>query len=239
MSLREVINETDTPAGRRFDITIQFLIVVSLVASAIDTLPTLSAETHAALRRVELVTVAIFTVEYLARLLTAPRPLRFASSFFGLVDLAAILPFYLATGLDLRAVRAFRLLRLTRLLKLLRYNRAVQRYRLAFAAIRAELTLFLIAAFMVVYIASVGIYQFEHRAQPEAFSSVFASMWWAVATLTTVGYGDVYPVTAGGRLFTSVVLLAGLAIVAVPTGLISSALTEVLMEEHETHGQSS
>jgi voltage-gated potassium channel len=219
-ALRRVIHDDDTRAGRAFDLVVQWLIVVSLVASAVDTLPSLSDQAHAAFRTFERATLVAFTVEYLARLVTAPRPLRFARSFFGLVDLAAVVPFWLGTGLDLRAVRAFRLLRLVRLLKLLRYSRALMRYRLAFGAIKAELTLYLLASFLVVYVASVGIYQFEHAAQPEAFASVFDSMWWAVATLTTVGYGDVYPVTAGGRAFTVLILVVGLGVVVVPTALV-------------------
>ncbi len=238
-SLGRVVHDSGTPAGRAFDLAVQWLIVVSLVASAVDTLPALSAEAHAAFRTFERVTIGVFTAEYLLRLATAPRPLRFARSFFGLVDLAAIVPFYLGTGLDLRAVRAFRLLRLVRLLKLLRYNRAIVRYRSAFSAIRAELTLYLLVSFLVVYVASVGIYQFEHEAQPEAFASVFDSMWWAVATLTTVGYGDVYPVTAGGRAFTALILLVGIGVIAVPTALVASSLTEVMREEHEAASRES
>ena len=231
--VRLVVEDTETRTGRAFDIAIQWLIAASLLASAVATLPAISAEARAAFRAFEVFTVAVFTAEYLLRLWVARHPLRFATSFYGLVDLLAILPFYLSTGLDLRALRAFRLLRLVRLLKLVRYSRAIERYRRAFTAIRAELSLYLGASFLCVYVASVGIYQFEHRAQPEAFSSVFDSMWWAVATLTTVGYGDVYPITTGGRVFTVLILIVGLGVVAVPTALVASSLTEVLREEHE------
>jgi len=232
-ALRQIIHEDDTKAGRWFDIVVQWWIVASLVASAVDTLPSLSADAHSAFQAFERVTVILFTIEYVARVLSAPRPLRFARSFFGLVDLAAILPYYLATGLDFRAVRAFRLLRLIRLLKLLRYSRAIARYRIAFTSIRPELMVYLAVSVLIVYIASVGIYQFEHQAQPAIFTSVFGSMWWAVSMLTTGGYADVSPITPAGRAFTVLILAIGLGVVAVPTALIASSLTEVLREEHE------
>ena len=148
------------------------------------------------------------------------------------MDLLAVLPFYLSVGgLDLRALRAFRFFRLVRVLKLLRYHRALEHFKRTFRSMREELVLFLAACTLLVYLASVGIYYFEREAQPEAFGSVFSSMWWAVATLTTVGYGDAYPVTIGGRLFTTFILVIGLGIVAVPAGLISSALQRAMRNE--------
>ena len=129
------------------------------------------------------------------------------------------------TGLDLRAVRAFRLLRLVRVLKPARYSAAARRFHKAFLLAREELILFVLVASIMLYLAAVGIYYFEHEAQPEAFQSVFHSLWWAVATLTTVGYGDVYPITAGGRIFTAFVLFVGLGIVAIPAGMVATALS--------------
>jgi voltage-gated potassium channel len=152
-------------------------------------------------------------------------------SFYGLIDLAAILPFYIATGFDLRSVRAIRLLRLFRIFKMVRYSEALARFRRAFQLVREELVIFLSASFVIVYLASVGIYYFENPAQPEIFASVFHSMWWAIATLSTVGYGDIYPITSGGRLFTGLVLLVGLGIVAVPAGVLASALSQIRSED--------
>ncbi|MEM7243976.1 MAG: ion transporter [Acidobacteriota bacterium] len=223
--LSRVVNHVDTPAGRAVSLVIQALIVLSLVTFSIETLPDLSPETRAWLHWIEVVTVALFTIEYLLRWFAAERRWAFVFSFFGIVDLLAILPFYLASGLDLRSLRALRLLRLVRILKLARYARAMNRIGAAFRAIREELVLFGTASLIVLYLSAVGIYHFEHEAQPEQFGSVFASLWWAMATLTTVGYGDVYPVTAGGRTFTFFVLAIGLGIIAVPTGLMASALS--------------
>ena len=120
----------------------------------------------------------------------------------------------------------FRFLRLFRLLKLARYSRAIQRYKDAFVIAKEEIVLFLSATLAVLYVSSVGIYYFENPVQPKLFASVIHSMWWAVVTLTTVGYGDVYPVTVGGRIFTFFVLLVGLSVVSVPPGLVASALSE-------------
>ena len=150
---------------------------------------------------------------------------KFIFSFFGIIDLLAILPFYLSLGLGLTSLRALRFLRLFRILKLARYNRAMKHFTRAISSAKEEIMLFLFITLMLIYFAAVGIYYFEHEAQPEHFSSVFDSLWWAIITLTTVGYGDVYPITIGGRVFTFFILLIGLGIVAIPTGIISSALS--------------
>jgi voltage-gated potassium channel len=226
VTLRQVIEETDTIAGRLFDIFVQSLIVFSLITFSLDTLPNLSEKQYSILNWVEVVTVLIFTAEYLLRIYVSSDRKRFIFSFFGLADLAAILPFYIAAGIDLRAIRAIRLLRLVRILKLARYSDAVRRFHRAFLIAKEEILLFFFVTAIVLYLAGVGIYYFENAAQPDTFSSVFHSLWWAVATLTTVGYGDIYPITAGGKFFTFVVLLIGLGIVSVPAGLVASALSK-------------
>lgn len=233
MGIKNTINGDDSPASKWFALIIQGLIVLSLVSFSIETLPNISPHLRQQLRCVEVFTIAVFSAEYLLRIWAAPARLRFIFSFYGLVDLAAILPFYIATGLDLRAIRAFRLLRLLRILKLVRYSHAVQRFHRAFLISRDELVLFGCVSMILLYLSAVGIYFFERDAQPEAFGSVFHSLWWAVATLTTVGYGDVYPITAGGRIFTFFVLIVGLGVIAIPTGLISSALSKARREEAE------
>ncbi len=231
--LKEVIERNETRSGRGFDFFIQFLIVASLATSSIETLPNLSAKWSEILNIFEFVAVVIFTGEYLLRLYVADRKFAFVTSFFGVIDFVAILPFYLALGIDLRSVRAFRLLRLFRLLKLARYSRAIQRFHRAFLIAKEEVVLFLAVTAILLYLAAIGIYHFEYEAQPEVFSSVFHSLWWAVTTLTTVGYGDTYPVTVGGRVFTFVVLLIGLGVVSVPAGLVASALSKARQMESE------
>ncbi len=232
-TVKQIIDGKDTFIGRAFDLTVQVLIVGSLISFSLETLPDLSPLIHSVLHAFEIGSVVFFTIEYLLRIYVASSRLKFITSFFGLIDLVAILPFYLSTGLDLRSMRAFRLMRLFRLLKLARYSAAIRRFHLAFSIAKEEIILFLCLTIIMLWLAAVGIYHFEHETQPDAFKSVFHSLWWAVTTLTTVGYGDVYPVTVGGRIFTFFVLLVGLGIVAVPAGLVSSALSKARQIEDE------
>ncbi len=211
---------------RSADLCIQVLIVLSMLAYAMETLPDLSQSVRQYLSCFEIATILVFTIEYVLRLTMSDRRLAYATSFFGLIDLFAILPFYLSLGIDLRSLRAFRLLRLIRIFKLARYSKAIQRFHRALLIAKEEIALFLFAAFIMLYFAAVGIYHCEHEAQPEAFASVFHSLWWSLVTLTTVGYGDVYPITTGGKVFTFGVLVIGLGVVSVPAGLVASALSE-------------
>ena len=230
-TLKTLVEDNTTIHGRRFDLAVQLLIAVSIVGFSIETLPGLSPSTKQLLKGVEGVTVGIFTVEYILRIIVADRRMRFITSFYGVVDLLAIRPFYVSTGLDLRSVRVLRFFRLFRSFKMVRYSNAIQRLHRAFALVKEELLLFLVVTAMLLYLSAAGIYYFENPLQPEVFSSVFDGLWWAVATLITVGYGDVYPVTAGGKIFTFLVLIIGLGVVAVPTGLLASALSEAIRSE--------
>ena len=231
-----MVEQSDTRAGRWFDAVVFALIVVSLITFSIETLPNLPPPAAAMLYWIEFATVLLFTGEYLLRLAVADSRWRFVRSFFGVLDLVAILPFYLAAGVDLRAVRTFRLLRLLRILKLARYSDAIRRLRRAVGIVREELILFLNVALILIFLSAVGIYYFEHDRQPEHFASVFHSLWWAIVTLTTVGYWDTFPITTGGRVFTFFVLFLGLGIVAVPTGLFASALAKAREEEEDARG---
>lgn len=233
MNLKAIIEDNDTKAGRAFDLVIQLLIVISIITFSIETLPDLSSGTISLLSTIETVIVTIFTLEYLVRVYVANRKRDYVFSFYGIVDLIAIAPFYLSIGLDLRTLRILRILRLFRLFKLVRYNRAMQRLGRAFHIAKEEVVLFCVVTIMLLYLSAVGIYYFENEAQPEQFKSIFHSFWWAVTTLTTVGYGDVYPITVGGRIFTFLVLMIGLGIVAVPAGLLASALSKARQEEQE------
>jgi len=230
--LRRIVEGSETPASRAFALTIQALIVYSLVTFSLETVPGLPAGARRFLATSETVVVVIFTAEYLLRVAVSRPRLGYVLSFFGLIDLLAILPFWLSTGIDLRSLRALRFLRLVRIVKLVRYGDAARRFKQAYFIVREELFLFLGMTAILLYLAAVGIYYFERAAQPESFGSVFRCLWWAVSTLTTVAYGDVYPITTGGRIFTSFVLLLGLGVVAVPAGLFASALSKVRQLEH-------
>lgn len=223
--LRAILDGEDPAWGHPFRVLLAVLILATAVAVALETVDTLPPWLRAGLAVFEVAAAVAFAAEYALRLYAARRPWRYALSFWGLVDLAAFLPTLLFLGTDLLAARTLRLMRLLRLLKLVKQERALDNILGAIRDVADELMVVLAAAALTLYLAAVGIYLFEHEAQPEAFPSIPASLWWAIATLTTVGYGDVVPITPGGRIFTGVVLILGLGIVAVPTALIATALT--------------
>ena len=224
--LRAVIEDTSTVKGKIFDYFIQALILLSLLAFTIETFPDNSKVTIELLNTFEFLCVIVFSIEYLLRVIVSKKPLKYIFSFYGVIDFLAIFPFYLKSIYDLRALRAFRIFRIFRALKLIRYNRALNRFNIASKIVKEELILFLILTSIFVFIASAGIYFFENEAQPENFSSVIHSGWWAIVTLTTVGYGDVYPITVGGKIFTTFIVLIGVGIVTIPAGLVASALSK-------------
>ena len=209
-------------------------IVVSLLTFPIDTFQGLPSSVRDALYIAEMVIVAVFSVEYLLRLFLAERKRDYALSFLGIVDLLAILPFYLAVFLagdvDGRILRTIRLIRLIRIFKLVRYINALERLRKALLIAREEIIAFLGLAFFLIYVSAAGIWYFESEVQPENIGSVFDGFWWAIITLTTVGYGDVYPITTGGRIFTIMMLIVGLGVISIPTGIFASALTRARNE---------
>ncbi|MCY4523839.1 MAG: ion transporter [Halobacteriovoraceae bacterium] len=226
MNLKKLTHK-DSPLSRKFDFFIQGLVVISLITFPIETLPHLQPDFKHILNIFEIIIVIIFSLEYLIRLYTAEKKLSYVFSFYGIIDLLAIIPYYLASGIDLRTLKIIRILRLLRMLKFLRYKHVSNRFTTALALIKEDLIFFSVATLIILYLSAVGIYYFEHEAQPEAFKTVFHGLWWAVATLTSVGYGDVYPVTVWGKIFTFFILIIGMGIIAVPTGLFASALTKV------------
>lgn len=229
--LQQIVIFSDTVPGRRFDIFIQCLIVVSLIGFSLETLDTLSPTFQSFLYQLELVTVALFSIEYVLRLWLSPKRIQYVFSFYGLVDFLAILPFYLSLGIDLRSVRVLRLMRLFRIFKLANYSRAIETFQKAYHQIREELIIFGTFSIIILYISSIGIYIFEHEAQPAEFGTIFKSFWWSIFTLTSVGFGDVFPITLGGRIFTILIVIIGLGVIAVPTGLFASALSKTIKEK--------
>ena len=199
------------------------LIVASAIAIALETEPATPPQLHRILAWLEIVVIGVFAAEYTLRLLSTPHPLRYAMSFWGIVDLMAFLPAVVLLAPEWQVVRA---LRLVRLLKLFRASSSLDRLVEAMRQVRGELFAFGVIAALMLYVSAVGIYLFEHEAQPEVFSSILTSLWWAVASFTTVGYGDMVPVTLGGRLFTTFVLFIGLGIIAVPAAIVTTALLE-------------
>lgn len=227
LKLRKVIDSSQA----NFFLTI--LIFFSVICFSIETMPNLSDGTLHFLQISELITVLIFTIEYCMRIYVSEKRIKFIFSVYGIIDLLAILPYYLVTALDLRSLRLLRILRLARILKLTRHQKAIQRFAKAIYIAKEELVVFTFASLVLIFLAAVGIYYFEHSVQPEKYRTIFDCLWWAVATLTTVGYGDIYPITIGGRLFTFAILLVGLGLVAVPTGIVASALSSVRDKERD------
>lgn len=235
--LRSIVDDNTTPLGKVFDYIIQVLILLSLVSYSVETLPDNPVWLDDLLNRIEIFCVVVFSLEYVLRIYAAEKPLKYIFSFYGLIDLIAILPFFLTGAVDLRSVRAFRVFRIFRTLKLIRYNRALHRFNIALSIVKEEVVLFFMVSGIIVFLAAAGIHFFESEAQPESFASIFHSLWWAIATLTTVGYGDVYPVTIGGKVFTFFVLLVGIGIVTVPAGLVATALSKARQIEDRERKQ--
>jgi len=229
--LKNIVEINKNRQSKFFDIFIQVLILLSIITFSIETIPNLDTSIQKMLKQFEIFSIVIFTLEYFIRIYVADKKLKYIFSFYGMIDLIAILPFYLTFFVDFRSVKAFRLFRLFRLFKLVKYIKTLDKFQKAMYLAKEEFVLFFILTLMMFYLASLGIYYFENEAQPEVFKSIFDSMWWAVATLTTVGYGDVYPITIGGKIFTTIILLIGLGVVGIPAGIVASALSEVNQEE--------
>ncbi|QGJ68964.1 Voltage-gated potassium channel [Planctomycetales bacterium 10988] len=171
----------------------------------------------------EIGVVSIFTLEFFLRLYVAKNRWRYLTSFMGLIDLLAILPFYLPFFIDLRSLRIFSLLRLTRVLKLQRLNASIVQFLICFGKIKNELKIIGTILFLFLLVSSTMVYQFERQAQPEVFSDIWSSIWWSVITITTVGYGDMYPVTPAGRFIASIMVVFGLAVFGTFTSVVGTA----------------
>lgn len=182
----------------------------------------------------EWIITIFFTIEYIARVITVKKPSKYIFSFYGIIDFLAVIPYYLSS-IDLRFLRAFRIFRIFRAFKLIRYNKALNRFQIAYRIVKEELMLFMIVILILLFIVSAGIYFFENEAQPDVFKSIFHSAWWSIVTLTTVGYGDVYPITVLGKIFTFFVLIIGVGVVTVPAGLVATSLSKAreIQEEEQ------
>ena len=229
-----------------FDYFIATLIILNVIAISIETLSSLDPNISYIIKIFEVVSVLIFTIEYLMRLyvsdLTYPRKkkiysiLAFAFSPLGLVDLFAILPFYLPIffPFDLRFIRLFRLIRFIRVFKIARYNKALNLIVAVFKEKKAELGMTFFVALIILLIASFLMYFVEGKVQPDKFDNVFSSFWWALGTLSGVGYGDIYPMTILGKIISGIVSILGIGIVALPTGIISSGFVSKLSQSKKT-----
>jgi voltage-gated potassium channel len=187
----------------------------------------------------EIVSIVIFSAEYIYRIVHAGYKegfkgvVTYVFSFYGLIDLISILPFYLnqILKIDGRFFRILRLFRLTRIFKVGRKSKSLKVFTRALMSVKSELTFTLFLSVITILFSASAIYYLENEAQPDKFSSITESIWWATVSLATVGYGDVYPVTVGGKIFASLISLVGIGVVAIPTGVISAAFVEEIYKE--------
>lgn len=218
--------------GIAFDWFMVVLIVLNVFAVIIESFQDISFKFDGILSLFEIISITIFSFEYLLRLWTAnlkysnsKHPyFSFIFSFMAMVDIFAILPFYLPfiISIDLRFLRIIRLFRILRILKLNRYNASISMIGCVLKREKDILLTTGFVAFLLLLMASSIMYYVENEAQPEKFSNIIASFWWAIATLTTVGYGDVYPITTAGKILSGIISFLGVGLVALPTGIISS-----------------
>lgn len=233
-------------ASRLFDLLILSLIFLNAVAVIVGSVPDIQKHWSVWLDRFEVFSVAVFTVEYLARLWSCTAQpeykhpvlgrLKMATTPMCIIDLLSILPFYLPFfGFDLRSLRVLRLLRIFRLAKAGRYYKSLTMLREVIVEKRAELLLTSTLMVLLLVISSSLLYFCEHAAQPKVFSSIPATMWWSVATLTTIGYGDMYPVTLAGKLITSLIAILGIGMFALPTGILGAGFVEAMEKSRADH----
>ena len=212
--------------GTRFEIASSIAVFASIAVMALETFD-LPAGLKEALFVADASLSLLFLAEYIFRIASAEDKRAYVTSFYGIIDLVAIFPILVHAVSSARVVRLLRVLRIVRLLKIKRYNDALDRYRRALKLIAAEAVLFTGVAFVFIIGFAFMIYEFEHEAQPDVYRNIFDSIWWAVISLTSIGYGDVYPITNAGRMLTLAMVLTGMGIVAVPTALLASALGRV------------
>lgn len=256
MSVKKKVFSVIQPASdgdkisRAFDLCIIALIVINVVLVIADTF-NLPSTVSAVSSAIEDISIIIFTIEYILRLWTSDlllpeiRPiiarLRYAFSFLAIIDLLSILPFYIpfVFPVDLRVLRALRIIRLFRVFKFNRYTTALSSIWDVFKRKKHQLVSSISVVLLLMVISSVIMYSVESEAQPDAFGNAFSALWWAVATLTTVGYGDIYPITVIGKILSAIIALLGIGLVAVPTGIISSGFIEKIDDPESDHNHKS
>lgn len=226
-------------ASKVFDLTIMSLIIINVILAIADTF-NLPNQVKICFNYIETFSVIVFTIEYALRLYTADMlypdmnkakaRVKYVFTFMALIDLVSILPFYIPfiIPIDLKILRMLRIIRLFRIFKVNRYTSALSTIGAVFKNKKNQLLSSIFVVLTLMIIASVIMYNIENEAQPENFSNAFSALWWAIATLTTVGYGDIYPITVMGKILSAVIALLGIGLVAVPTGIISAGFMEVI-----------
>ena len=221
----------------RFDIFIYVLIIANIIAMVLESHKFIQAQFSQFFYYFELISILIFSFEYFYRIIISYKESKwlgvknYVFSFFGFIDLISILPFYVKQFvlLDGRFFRILRLFRLTRVFKLGRESKSLKLFIKALSAVKSELMFTLFLSILTILFSASAIYFLENKSQPEVFSSITASIWWATISLATVGYGDIVPITIWGKIFASIISLVGIGIVAIPTGIISASFVEEII----------
>lgn len=235
--MHEIIFEAETPLGKWFDIALMFLIILSVLAVAIESLPGLSDNTKHALYILEWILTIFFTFEYIMRLYVVYRPIKYATSFYGVIDLFSIIPTYLSLFIlhsnSLMIIRALRLLRVFRIFKLAAYTQSGNFLVKAIKESIPKIVFFLFFILLTVCVFGSVMYLIEGGQEDSAFDSIPKSIYWAIVTITTVGYGDISPTTGLGQFIASLMMIIGYAIIAVPTGIVTSEMVSGRKEPEE------
>ncbi len=235
--LHEVVYESNTKAGKVFDVVLLFLIVSSIVVVMLDSLSDWHLKYGNYFYRLEWAFTILFTIEYIIRLLSLNKPVRYVFSFLGIIDLLSILPSYLSVFIagsqSLLVLRSLRLIRVFRIFKLTSFLSEMQFLKGAISGSLRKISIFVMVVLSLVIILGSIMYLVEGG--QNGFASIPDSIYWAIVTITTVGYGDISPVTPGGKLIASVIMLLGYGIIAVPTGIITTEMTLALKRKEEKH----
>ncbi|PTM07033.1 MAG: ion transporter [Bacteroidetes bacterium] len=238
--LHEIIYEADTPSGKLFSIILFIAIVASIILVMLESVASFDAKYHNFLNISEWVITILFSIEYVARILSVKKPLKYITSFYGIIDLLSTIPKYLSFFLvgshSLVALRALRLMRIFRILKLARFIGESTNLIRALKLSRAKISVFILFVFILCVVLGTIMYLVE-SGQDSGFTSIPRSVYWAIVTLTTVGYGDIAPITALGQFISSFIMLMGYAIIAVPTGIVSSEVIKMGKDKVHTNTQ--
>ncbi len=238
--IHEIIFEADTPLGKAFDVVLMVLIIASVIVVMLESVTEINTDYKSLFIVLEWVFTIFFTIEYGLRIYCVYRPWKYITSFFGIIDLLAIIPSFLSLILPgaqyLLTIRAMRLMRVFRIFKLVKFLREGSVIIKALKASRAKITVFIVFILLMVVIVGSMMYLIEGGVENSGFTSIPRSVYWAIVTLTTVGYGDIAPKTEIGQFLAAIVMILGYAVIAVPTGIVSSEIISVAGNEKDAAG---
>jgi voltage-gated potassium channel len=222
----EIIFEADTPTGKLFDVTLLFIIIISVVLVMLESVPSVRENYRHLLKILEWIITIIFSVEYIVRIAIVKKSFSYIFSFYGIIDLLSVLPTYIGLVVlgshNLVVIRILRLLRIFRILKLTRYTQAGRTLARALWTSREKISVFIF--FVIILVIIVGTIMYIVEGEAHGFTSIPRGIYWAIVTLTTVGYGDISPETSFGQFLASIVMIMGYAIIAVPTGIVTAEI---------------